>query len=166
MGLRPETVLETADRPATPMIDGRRLGSCNPNGFGIQPYSGGAVSMNGTVIANVTMNNNGASGLLLHGDASNVELKNLITTNHVWNGNSSWGIQFYPAPSGAASGSVLDHVLYYNDYTNRSHTPRRLDDLKRADRRPTLRERRRRRPAPAHRLTRAWLNGYRVQPSG
>jgi hypothetical protein len=29
------------------------------------------------------MNNNGASGLLLHGDASNVELKNLITTNHV-----------------------------------------------------------------------------------
>jgi hypothetical protein len=80
MGLRPETVLETADRPATPMIDGRRLGSCNPNGFGIQPYSGGAVSMNGTVIANATMNNNGPSGLLLHGDASNVEPKNLITT--------------------------------------------------------------------------------------
>jgi hypothetical protein len=36
--------------------------------------------MNGTVIANATMNNNGASGLLLHGDASNVEPKNLITT--------------------------------------------------------------------------------------
>jgi hypothetical protein len=133
------------------VIDARRFGSCNRNGFGIQLYSGGAVSMNGRIIANVTMNNNGTSGLLLHGDASNVELKNLITTNHVWNGNSSSG---------------LDHVLYYNDYTNRSHTTRRLDDLRRADRRPTLCERRRRRPAPAHRLTRAWLNGYRVRPSG
>lgn len=95
----------------------------NPNGFGIQLYSGGAVSMNGTTVANVTMNNNGASGLLLHGDASDVELKNLITTNHRWNGNSSWGILFYPAPSGAARGSVLDHVLYYNDYMNRSGKP-------------------------------------------
>jgi hypothetical protein len=42
------------------VIDARRFGSCNPNGFGIQLYSGGTVSMNGTIIATVTMNNNGA----------------------------------------------------------------------------------------------------------
>jgi hypothetical protein len=95
----------------------------NPNGFGIQLYNGGAVSMDGTIVANVTMHNNGGSGLLLHGDASNVALKNLITSNHVWNGNSSWGIQFYPAPTGKASGSTLDHVLYYTNFTNRSHAP-------------------------------------------
>ena len=95
----------------------------NPNGYGIQLYNGGTVSMNGTIVADVTMNNNYASGILLHGDASNVRLKNLITTNHTSRGNSSWGIEFYPFPTGAASGSVLDHVLYHHDYGNRSHTP-------------------------------------------
>ena len=93
------------------------------SGFGIQFYDGGAASSPRAVVANTTLHNNYASGILIHGNEDDVRFKNLIFTDHTDRGSSSRGIEFYPAPTGAASGSVLDHVVYWNNYTNRSHAP-------------------------------------------
>jgi hypothetical protein len=75
------------------------------------------------MIANSTFNNNFSSGILVHGNEDDVRFENLIITDHYRRGTSSWGIEFYPAPTGGASGSVLDHVLYYHNYTNHLPTP-------------------------------------------
>ena len=52
-----------------------------------------------------------------------MRFENLIISNHTARGNSSCGIEFYPAPTGGASGSVLDHVLYYHNYSNHLPAP-------------------------------------------
>jgi hypothetical protein len=93
----------------------------NQSGYGAHFYNGGAATTPRLVIANSTFNNNFASGILVHGDEDGVRFENLIMSNHTARGNSSWGIEFYPAPTGGASGSVLDHVLYYHN--SRNHLP-------------------------------------------
>jgi hypothetical protein len=95
----------------------------NPNGYGAQFYNGGAATTPRLVIANSTFNNNYASGILVHGDEDNVRFENLIITGHYRRGNSSWGVEFFPAPTGGASGSVIDHVLYYHNYANHWPAP-------------------------------------------
>ena len=93
------------------------------SGYGIQFYSGGAAASPRAVVANSTLHNNYASGILIHGDEDNVYFKNLIITDHTGRGGSSWGIEFFPAPTGGASGSVIDHIVYNDNQGNRSHTP-------------------------------------------
>jgi hypothetical protein len=95
----------------------------NPDGYGAQFYDGGAASSPRLTITNSTFHDNYASGILIHGDEDDVRFENLIITDHYRRGNSSWGIELYPAPSGGASGSVIDHVLYYHNYTNHLPTP-------------------------------------------
>ena len=75
------------------------------------------------MVANSTFHNNFASGILVHGNEDKVTFENLIITDHYRRGNSSWGIEFHPAPTGGASGSVIDHVLYYRNYTNHWPAP-------------------------------------------
>jgi hypothetical protein len=95
----------------------------NPNGYGAHFYNGGAATTPRLVIANSTFNNNFSSGILVHGDEDHVTFKNLIITGHYRRGNSSWGVEFFPAPTGGASGSVIDHVLYYHNYANHWPAP-------------------------------------------
>jgi hypothetical protein len=95
----------------------------NVSGYGAQFYNGGAATSPRLAIADSTFNNNYASGILVHGNEDDVRFENLIMSNHTGRGNSSWGIELYPAPTGGASGSVIDHVLYYHNSVNRRPTP-------------------------------------------
>lgn len=87
-----------------------------PNGYGLQLYNGGAI-MSGEVVANCTIGGTfEKSCIVVHGNSVNCVFKNLILR-----GATEYGIEFYPAASGAGSGNVIDHVVYYqNTVGNRS----------------------------------------------
>ena len=138
----------------------------NPNGYGIQFYNNATAASPRSVVANCTFNNNYSSGILVHGDEVDVAFKNLIITDHNDRpGNNSFGIEFFPhraAALPAASSTGLSTTAI--PITARANPP--AGGSHRADRRPPLCERRRRRPAPARRVACAWLLGYGVQPGG
>lgn len=95
-----------------------------PNGYNLQFYSGGANEFDGSIVAHCTLDDAEASGIVIHGNASDVAIKNCVITNHTGRGASSYGIEYEPAGNGSATGSVVDHIIYDNNQGgNREASP-------------------------------------------
>jgi hypothetical protein len=85
-----------------------------PNGYDVHFY-GTPLAGNSCIVANNTLVDAKASGIVLPGDALNATIKNNILANHTGRGVDSFGIQFFPASTGAGSGNVIDKNLFYNN---------------------------------------------------
>jgi hypothetical protein len=85
-----------------------------PNGYNVHFY-GTPAAGNGAIVANNTLADANASGIVIPGDAVGATIKNNLLVDHTGRGSDSFGIQFFPASSGAGTGNVIDRNLAFNN---------------------------------------------------